>query len=90
MKIGSGVTWKSQSRGFKTVKRGTIVAVVPAGQTGAGVFMKRSLAKKYSGSALGTGAFRKAKSYLVMVPAAKKSKAKARVYWPLAGKLASL
>ena len=90
MKVGSAVKWKSQSRGYKTVKTGDVLAVVPAGKTGADVFVQRKLNRKYSGSPLGAGKARAEKSYLVAVAPKKGSLAKPRVYWPVAEKLASL
>jgi len=88
MKLGSTVKWKSQSKGYKKVKTGVVLAVVPPKVSGVAVFTQRKLSRKYSGSTLGVGQGRVSKSYLVAVAPKKGSKAKPRIYWPVVDKLA--
>jgi hypothetical protein len=79
MKVGDRVQWTSQSLGFTTTKRGTVIAVVPAGRQ-ASFFLPEGF--KCNSSAgygfSGYGFSRKHESYLVQVDGKGK-----RAYWPL-------
>jgi len=70
LKVGSKVTWKSQSRGYYTIKEGTIIAVVPAGEW----------ATKYGYKPNGgpPGVPRNHETYVVQVGN--------RTYWPMVSK----
>ena len=73
MKVGDRVEWTSQSAGFRTPKRGVIVAVVPAD-----VKPERCVPDGYRcGSPSGFGMMRGHESYLVKVDGKGR-----RLYWP--------
>jgi hypothetical protein len=74
MKVGDRVGWASQSWGYITTKRGTIIAVVPRGEQA-----NYCLPEGFKcNSSAGYGFSRKHESYLVQVDGKGK-----RAYWPL-------
>lgn len=79
--LGQTVEWASQANGCTRIKRGQIVAVIPAGQAPSrdrapGLFTK--------GTPIGMP--RHHESYVVAV-AGKTSRAKPKHYWPLVSQL---
>ena len=84
--VGDVVMWKSQSKGFKTMKEGIIVAVVPLGTCPLEDYYCKTYShnlmkllgpdwhKRYSAKKLGGGGPRGTDSYLVNV--------KGYLYWP--------
>ncbi len=96
-KVGDKVAWESQAAASWTVKRGKVVAVVPAGilprDTDFGKAEKRTSRWGYANYFLGHKVKfdsvipRNHKSYLVEVPGGKTAKAMPRLYWPHASKL---
>jgi hypothetical protein len=78
--IGDTIFWSSQANASHKVKRGTIVLVVPAGETPYTI-MPIAYKALYDRSPLdGGGMARKEQSYLVAVP--QSGKAKPKLYWP--------
>ena len=73
MKIGDRVEWKSQSGSFTTVKRGSIVAIVPIG-----IRPDDCLPAGFRcNSKAGYGMYRGHESYLIQVDGKGRS-----LYWP--------
>ena len=72
--VGTVVEWQSQSRGHTTIKRGTVIAVVPAG-----IEPHRCMPAEYRPvDGAGFGAHRDHESYLVVNNAQTRKKA----HWP--------
>lgn len=77
---GDAVTWTSSY----TVKRGTVVRVVPAGTYPQMGLLCDELRAR---SAYGGGSTRDHESYVVLVPQGTTGKAKPILYWPVASLL---
>jgi hypothetical protein len=80
--VGERVRWSSDGGGYRTVKEGEVMVVVPPGQTpraaaGPG-FSWTFYRVMFDGRDMRT---RAEESYLVRVPA-RSAKAKDRLYWP--------
>jgi len=96
LKVGDKVHWESQAASSWTVKRGTVVAIVPPGklphQTD---FGKANRHDCYDISYIFLNYTRmydsiiprKHESYLIEVPGGKTAKAMPRLYWPRASQL---
>lgn len=82
MKLGSRVTWTSQSGGSATSKSGTIVEVLPAGSYISEVLRRYELTHRFQ---YGGGICRNHETYLVEVLA--KGKGRPVLYWPRVSQL---
>lgn len=87
MKVGDHVEWTSQAGGFKKVKRGCIVAIVPPGVSLRRVFLAQKWSftgGQYDCSVLDLVTYndRIVESFLVAVAPPKGSKRRVKLYWP--------
>ncbi len=84
-KVGDKVEWESQAVASWTIKRGKVVAVVPAGRFPTDILT--AINKFWKTMFDWPTLTRNHESYLVEVPGGKTSKAMPKLYWPHASKL---
>lgn len=101
MTLGDEVEWTSQAGGNSKTKRGTIVAIVPAGwypfvdQWNRGKvglkapYHTERIQGVFHTSTLGRGYAREKESFLVSVPT-KTGKGRPRLYWPRVSQLSKV